>query len=56
MAQVIQMLFGSILAVIGLWGILPMLRMREAEITMYGILYLGMFLVGIDVLGKGIRK
>ena len=56
MARVLQLLFGGILAVIGLSGILPMLWMRESEITMYGILYLGILLVGLDVFGKGLRK
>ena len=56
MSRILQLLFGATLAIIGLQGILPMLGEREMDVTMAGVLYLGIFLVGLDVFGKGIMK
>lgn len=56
MARTLQLVFGAALIIAGLFGIVPMLFVREADITMDGVLYLGIFLVSLDVFGKGIRK
>jgi len=54
--RIIQLIFGAGLIVWSGTGILPMLGERQETITMWGVLYLGMFLVGLDILGRAIRK
>jgi len=54
--RILQGLFGGALIVIGLIGIIPMLWEQQQEFTMFGVLTLGMSLVGLDIVGRAMRK
>lgn len=54
--RIIQLIFGLALVGWSIQGILPVLEEQQAEVTMAGVLYLGAFLVGLDIVGRGMRK
>ena len=54
--RIIQGIFGGTILVIGAIGVIPMLWKQQEEFTMYGVLTLGMCLVGLDIVGRAMRK
>ncbi|GAH48968.1 unnamed protein product [marine sediment metagenome] len=54
--RIIQLIFGAGLVVWSGIGMRPMLLEPEEAITMAGVLYLGIFLVGLDIFGRAIRR
>jgi len=54
--RIIQGVFGCTILVIGAIGVIPILWEPETEFTMYGVLTLGMCLVGLDIVGRAMRK
>ena len=54
--RIIQLVFGLALVGWSIQGILPMLGEQQTNVTMAGVLYLGAFLVGLDIVGRGMRS
>ena len=54
--RIIQPVFGLTLIRWSIIGVVPMLQEKQAEVIMAGVLYRGAFLVGLDILGRGVRK
>ena len=56
--RILQLIFGAGLVIWSAYGMAPMLREAQAAeaISMAGVLYLGIFLVGLDIFGRAIRR
>ncbi len=54
-AQILQGLLGAVLLGFGIYILLPLLRDKEPDFTMFAVLGLGIFLVGLDIIGRAIR-
>ena len=54
--RIIQGVFGIVLLVIGAIGVIPVLYEQQEEFTMFGVLTLGMLLVGLDIVGRAMRQ
>ncbi len=54
-AQILQGLLGAVLLGFGIYIVVPLLREQEKDLTMIAVLGLGIFLVGLDIIGRAIR-